>query len=511
MKILRCLGFLLYIFLAFLMMLSGWFVAQWGDVGVSSAIYQLNSPLQGTSSEILFSFVVDCIVPVVIILLITLLLLIFKTGKLEFIFDFRVFGSNFSVRFGGKVLKIFSRWMICALTAFFVILSLVNLNRAGFTDYIREITSVTTFYEENYIDPDTVKINFPREKRNLVYIYLESMETTYASTDVGGGKPVNLIPGLTELAFDSQNVYFSDDSLLGGAKNSFGSGWTMAAILAGTSGVPYALPIGGNDAGEFAEFMPGITVMGDVLEENGYSNYFVCGSQSGFGGRKQYFSQHGDYTIFDYDTAIEEGFIPKDYYVFWGMEDSKLYEYAKEKLTEISSKTEPFNFTMLTVDTHHFHGYVCDLCEDNYPEQYANVIACADRQIISFINWMKEQEWYKNTTVIIVGDYRSMNNDFWNDIGDYERHPYNLFVNLPQDILNQGQQNSKNRIFTTEDLFPTTLHALGATVEGNRLGLGTDLFSSSETYAEEMGIDAFNSEVGKHSNYYDRVFIYGSK
>jgi phosphoglycerol transferase len=44
------------------------------------------------------------------------------------------------------------------------------------------------------------------EKKNLVYIYLESMETTYASTDVGGFQDVNFIPNLTNLAF--QNISF---------------------------------------------------------------------------------------------------------------------------------------------------------------------------------------------------------------------------------------------------------------------------------------------------------------
>ena len=44
-----------------------------------------------------------------------------------------------------------------------------------------------------------------------------------------------------------------------------------------------------------------------------------------------YFTQHGQYEIYDYYTAIEKGKIPEDYYVWWGFEDSKLYEYAKEE------------------------------------------------------------------------------------------------------------------------------------------------------------------------------------
>ena len=84
-------------------------------------------------------------------------------------------------------------------------------------------------------------------------------------------------------------------------------------------------------------------------------------------------TQHGDYEIWDYYTAIEKGKIDEDYSVWWGYEDMKLYEYAKEELTRISQNEEPFNFTMLTVDTHHIGGWVCPLCRDDYEEQYGNV------------------------------------------------------------------------------------------------------------------------------------------
>lgn len=36
------------------------------------------------------------------------------------------------------------------------------------------------------MDPALVPVTFPEQKRNLVYIFMESMESTYASTDVGG-------------------------------------------------------------------------------------------------------------------------------------------------------------------------------------------------------------------------------------------------------------------------------------------------------------------------------------
>ena len=79
----------------------------------------------------------------------------------------------------------------------------------------------------------------------------------------------------------------------------------------------------------------------------------------------------------------------------------------------------------------------------------------------------------------------------------YTRTIYNVFINT--DIK---EVNNKNRIFTAMDMYPTTLGALGASIEGSRLGLGTDLFSDKKTIPEEIGIEMFNKELKKNSVYY---------
>ena len=48
-------------------------------------------------------------------------------------------------------------------------------------------------------------------------------------------------------------------------------------------------------------------------------------------------------------------------------------------------------------------------------------------------------------------------------------------------------------------MFPTTLSAIGADIEGDRLGLGTDLFSSTPTLCEELGEDLYKEELEKSS------------
>lgn len=49
---------------------------------------------------------------------------------------------------------------------------------------------------------------------------------------------------------------------------------------------------------------------------------------------------------------------------------------------------------------------------------------------------------------------------------------------------------------------------MGVTIEGNRLGLGVDLYSDTPTLVEEMGLDALNTELLKNSDYYTKKLLY---
>ena len=52
------------------------------------------------------------------------------------------------------------------------------------------------------------------------------------------------------------------------------------------------------------------------------------------------------------------------------------------------------------------------------------------------------------------------------------------------------------------DMFPTTLAAMGCTIDGNRLGMGVNLFSGEMTLTEKYGHERLRIELGNHSAYY---------
>ena len=87
---------------------------------------------------------------------------------------------------------------------------------------------------------------------------------------------------------------------------------------------------------------------------------------------------------------------------------------------------------------------------------------------------------------------------------EYNRTIYNAFINSKIKA-----DKTKNRIFTTYDFYPTILASLGFEISGNRLGLGTNLFSDRKTLAEEIGLNKFNKELKLKSQYYDEILLGG--
>ncbi len=370
--------------------------------------------------------------------------------------------------------------------------------------YLFDMLRKTDFYDKNYINPRQVNITFPERKRNIIHIYLESVENSYMSDKSGGGQKDSYMPELEKLA--NENINFSHSDKIGGSYTLEGTQWTIASMVAQETGIPLLLPITASSYDKDSSFLEGVYTIGEVLEQHGYVNELMLGSDGNFACTSNFYKQHGHYIISDYNTAIKEGRIDKDYFVFWGYEDAKLFQFAKEDITKLAQSNQPFNFIMETIDTHTPDGYVCEHCQHQYDNQYANVIACQSKQVNDFIDWCKQQPWYENTTIIITGDHNSMAEKFFKHLDhDYVRTPYNCIINSAI-----SGKNLKRRKFSVIDMYPTMLAAIGAKIEGDQLGLGVNLFSGKKTMIEKYGFKKVNQEIKKQSDFY-RYYLVGEK
>lgn len=460
-----------------------WYIQKFGDTGFDSILFTLFSEKGGLSEEVLMEYVRIGLQPTLIVTGIAIVLFV--------------------------LLACFTRWS-WYLTGVSLAACIALCANAAITtklpEYLRDYANATQLFETEYVFPEKTEIVFPEEKRNLIYILLESMENTFFSTEEGGALEQNVIPELYDLALE--NVNFSHNDGVGGCDHSSGATWTSGAIVAQTAGIPLKMPWEVRNQYDFeVSMLPGANSIVEILKENGYNYTFMCGSNATYGARAQYFEQHGADNIVDYYTAINEGIIMDGYFEWWGLADSDLYMYAQFKLEELAAQDEPFALTLLTVDTHSPGGYICSMCTDDFEEQYDNVLACASFQLYDFLDWLSWQDFYENTTIVIVGDHLSMDNDYMlHALGDaydtYERTLYNCFINSAAEPVNE-----KNRVFTQFDLFPTTLAAMGAKISGERLALGTNLFSDVPTLAEKMGFEELDQELGRASELYRNQFM----
>ncbi len=474
---------------------SVWIRNYLGNISISSIIFTLRYAGGGLTATNVWMVFVNCLLlPIVFTYCFTrygLLVLRYRSVEYE-----NRSGQSQTMKFKEK------DWV--AYEVLLIILSVLAVYTSclflPYVDFIKNQRSDTTIFEDYYVEPTDDNVIFPNDKRNLIYIYLESMENTYMDKASGGDFKENYIPRLTKLA--DENTYFSNTELHGGASVfPNGTSFTMGSLVSQTTGVPFIADVNSNgDMENVKTILPNAVTLEDILAKQGYEQVLLQGSEGTFAGVDRYWREGKSSKLIDYDELVKERVVPEDYYVNWGIEDQKIYNYAREKLLELSDDGAPFALSLFTIDTHFPNGYKCELCEDNFDEQYENVICCADKQVSDFVSWIKEQDFYENTTIVIVGDHLSMKNEFFRD-EKYIRTTYNCIINAPVQA-----SRTKNRCFTSADMFPTVLTALGAEVKGDRLGLGTDLYSDTPTLCEELGADKLCEELNKKSDYYYEHF-----
>ncbi len=471
-------------------------------ISFESLVYTVTTPMKGVGGGFWTDMIRAVIPPILICLTLLFLgIVLTRSPKVR-----RWAGTKFSgLKKNAKARRVIRKTVIALgflFLLFSVILALHYLFiELGGLEYLTSRDDGTPVYEESYVDPANVKVTAPEKKPNVIWLVLESMETTYASEEDGGAQEENYMPNLTRLA--GENISFSDSETLGGFYALDNTNWTMAALFAGTSGLPFGFPVERNAMSESETFATNLTAFGDILQRDGYTNEFICGSDAEFGGRALYFREHGGYIIYDLFTAREQGDVDPDYYAFWGFEDRYLFRIAKKEATRLWETGEPFNLTILTVDAHHFGGYTCEECGTEFADRTANVIACTDRQVNEFIDWCREQPFWDSTVIVMTGDHPRMDTPLVGDVPYTERTVYNCFINARK----TPEGAATNRLSTIMDMYPTVLSAMGYSIEGGRLGLGTDLFSGEKTLAEEMGYEKLNNELKKSIGFFIENFM----
>lgn len=357
----------------------------------------------------------------------------------------------------------------------------------------------SVLYREHYVHPDSVKIDARGEVKNLIVIFLESMET-------------NFLKHTAEIAdLEETHLNFAP-----GGEDVSGTSWTIAGITGKLCGIPLNMPMGINEhSGKLPTYLPYAKCLMNVLADKGYNQLYAQGSSGDFTQKRSFWTSHGNVDIHDIEYYKSSGKIPEDYYVFWGFEDRKLYRFAKEELDSLAGLGKPFAFYMLTVDTHQPFGHLDDSCkiaikengfEEKKDDQFPAALRCASMQLASFIGWIKEQPWFNNTVISVMGDHTMpllsgkagvppTDSLYWT----------NIIINSAVD---ERAANHHKKKYSSLDMFPTLLESMGFELEGRSIGLGRSLYADKPTLLEIYGQPILDSLLRERSVQYD-YFIMG--
>ena len=250
--------------------------------------------------------------------------------------------------------------------------------------------SYSKFFAENYMNPDSIQITPPEQKRNLILIYLESLETTFADKEHGGNQDTNLIPEITELSL--KNISFGKDkNHIGGGFDASGSNHTFGAMHTRSLGIPNIIKY---------KKTP-------ILQH--YKQIF-------FQGNSGLFKEFQEFAI---DQKINEIYGPDDIIQRLNLSiadliknhggksapDKDVFKFASQILDTIS---EPFSLTFFTIDTHSPHGIYDPDCikstdEKNEDELLKASVRCVSREIDKFLTSLISKPLYRSFVDHIKG------------------------------------------------------------------------------------------------------------
>lgn len=463
---------------------------------------------EGSEEFVISTFTDKVIIPVLctlVAVLLAQLVLSFALSKKKNFYEARF--SFFKLSFNrGECLQILWQIQKALMTIFGIYATILLLVLPGIvmSDPFKLLIQRpvdSEFYRNNYIHPDSVKIETQNEPMNLVVIFLESMEKNFA----------HYTPEIVDLEKKSLNF-------LPGGQNVSGTGWTIAGLTGKLCGIPLNMPMGIEEYfGPLPTHVPYAKCLMNVLAEKGYNQLYIQGTNGDFTQKRDFWKTHGNVDVHDIKHYKSVGKIPEDYLVFWGFEDRKLYHLAKEELDSLANLKKPFALYMLTIDTHQPRGYLDDSCRAALKEigitdiklnYFPEALRCASMQLESFINWMREQPWFNKTVIFVMGDHTAPLLSTKAGVSQSDSLYWTNFV-INSVTGNEGVYR-QGRAYSSLDMFPTILESMGYALDGHAIGLGRSLYADAPTLLEMYGRKSLDSLLRERSIQYD-YFLMGER
>ncbi len=318
-------------------------------------------------------------------------------------------------------------------------------------------------------------------KKNLVFIYAESLEANFFDHRIVKGQ----LNALGEL--QKSSIVFNTMM-----QTSY-TGWTIAGMVASLCGLPLQMPLdsSSNNFNLSADFMPKTECISDILKNEGYALSFLGGANLNFAGKKAFLQTHS------FDTVIGKNVFktvyPENKYDYnqWGLRDRRLFEYALDDYLELAARPDPFAMFLLTLDTH-APGFPDPACTVRYSaikdNRMLDAVYCGSQLITKFIEKIRQSPDSSNTVIVIMSDHLAHKNP-----ADYllkkTQRKLMFMINLPA-----GENLSIDHVGTHYDIGPTVLSTIGFE-NCDAFGFGQNMLSCQSEERSDISRDGLLAKV----------------
>ena len=347
-----------------------------------------------------------------------------------------------------------------------------------------ESSDFTGDWYQVYGQPAPKHLAAPHTKLNLVFIYVESLE----KYRVGSNTPL----GKYSATYGAPKQWY----MLPGTQ------WTLAAMISSQCGVPQMLHgfVGKNNLNKTPHPLQNTVCMADILREANYQTLYIDSANPAFAGKGNFFSTHGFTDVHGF-TNIETLFPKTQIPDWWGVPDTVLYDYTKQKINNLADTGKPFYVALNTVNTHGPHGALSSSCQKKgFTKDIDSIFDCSVSEVGEFLKWLNTQSFSKNTVVVMMGDHPIMAGHMIKNKFTAEKEPEIFFLIRRPD----GVQLPSKKM-THVDIFPTTLAALGFAIPNERLGMGHNIYKSN-SWVESVEPHEFRKAIRKPSPAYDALW-----
>ena len=280
------------------------------------------------------------------------------------------------------------------------------------------------------------------QKKNIVFIFMESMSANLMGTFGNKGR---LTPFLDSLAKESMlftNIYSA------GIHTNHGMYSTL-----------YSFPTIMKRNAMKGSVIPVYSGFPTVLKENGYHNMFFMTHESQYDNMNAFFRTNG------FDEIYAQENYPKEKIAnHFGVQDDYLYEYALPVLGERAREGNPFMAVLLSISNH--PPYVLpDYFVPRSEKMEDAIVEYADWSIRKFFAAAQKEPWFDNTIFVLLGDHGKL-------VGTPECEIPHSYNHVPLMIYGKGIAPERIEGFGGQiDVAPTLLGMLGMEYVQNNFGV----------------------------------------